>query len=102
MHANAVRYSSAARSLSVVARSLGLDMPGYRSPPGLAGVQRSIRRRPDGSRTIAVRLRGRPWAAVLADMVEGVIVANGLEGRAADEARTALWGAVAGPAVNAA
>lgn len=73
-------------------------MPGFRSPPRLAGVDRSLRRRHDGSATIAVVLRGRPWPAVLADLVEGVVVANRLTGPEADRARSALWAAVEGQA----
>lgn len=42
---------------------------------------------------VAVRVRGRPWVAVLADMIEGVVVVNGLVGMAADELRAALWDA---------
>ena len=43
---------------------------------------------------MAVRLKGRPWSAVVSDMIEGVVVANGLTGAKADRARTALWLAV--------
>ena len=35
-----------------------------------------MRRRADGGVAVAVRVRGRPMAAVLADLVEGVVVAN--------------------------
>jgi len=41
-----------------------------------------------------VALKGRPWSAVVADMIEGVVVANGLRGAKADRARAALWLAV--------
>ena len=64
-------------------------------------MQRSLRRR-GGSATVSVRLHQRPWAAVLADMIDGVIVANRLSGTAADTVRTALWQAVEGAAVIAA
>ena len=40
---------------------------------------------------VAVVLRGRPFQAVMADMIEGVIVANGLKGAEATRIRTALW-----------
>jgi len=69
---------------------MGLHVPGFRSPPRLAGASRTIRRRPGGG-VVAVRVQGRPWVAVLADMVEGVVVANRLQGPAADRAREALW-----------
>ena len=40
---------------------------------------------------IAVRLRGRPWAAALGDMIEGVIVVNDLSPPQATRLRTELW-----------
>lgn len=86
MEGSALRFAAVARTLSEAARASGLSTPSFRSPPGLADVQRSLRRR-RGSVTVAVRLRQRPWPAVVADMVEGVVVANGLEGSAADRAR---------------
>jgi hypothetical protein len=44
--------------------------------------------------TVAIQLKGRPWSAVVADMIEGVVAANGLAGAKADRARAALWLAV--------
>ena len=70
-----------------------LVVPGFRSPPGLAGVHRTIRRR-GGVPSVAVALKGRPWSAVVSDMIEGVVVGNGLSGAKADRARAALWLAV--------
>ena len=93
MEGTALRFAEAARTLGDAARALGLTMPGFRSPPRLAGVHRTLRRRSTGI-TVAVRLRERPWAAVVADMVDGVVVANGLVGPAASTARAALWAAV--------
>jgi hypothetical protein len=93
MEGTALRFAEAARTLGDAARSLGLTLPAFRSPPRLAGVHRTLRRRDSGI-TVAVRLRERPWAAVVADMVDGVIVANGLTGSAASSARAALWAAV--------
>lgn len=89
-----LRFVSAARVLARGARSQGLRPPAFRSPPRLVGVSRSLSRRSDGHVTVAVRLRGRPWGAVLADMVEGVVVTNGLHGVAADRCRRALWEAL--------
>jgi hypothetical protein len=43
---------------------------------------------------VAVRHRGRQPAAVVADLVEGVLVANRISGPAAMRARSALWEAV--------
>lgn len=89
--ANALRFAAAAKALNREARRRGLQAPGFRCPPRIAGVDRSLRRHAGGGATVAVRLRGRPWVAVLADMVEGVVAANRLGGAAADEARAALW-----------
>ena len=56
-------------------------------------MQRTIKRR-RGVPTIAVRLRGRPWPAVVSDMIEGIVVGNGLNGARADRIRAALWLAI--------
>jgi hypothetical protein len=40
---------------------------------------------------VAVRRTGRPLAAVRADIIEGVVAANGLTGAAADRFRHAAW-----------
>ncbi len=90
-HATTVDFASAARSISRQARRRGLVAPTYRCPPRLIGVDRSIRRRPDGA-VIAVRLKDRPRAAVLADMIEGVVVTNRLQPPDADRVRADLWG----------
>ena len=57
----------------------------------MPGVVRTIRRCGEQSVAIAVSVRGRPWAAVTADMVEGVIVANALTGIEAQRVRRDLW-----------
>jgi len=93
--APSLRFAAAARALADECRRRGLVVPGFRSPPRLQGVARSVRRRADGSAMVSVCLRGRPWPAVLADMVEGVIVTNALVGPDADRCRAALWQAVA-------
>jgi hypothetical protein len=89
-----LRFAGAARALSTAARRRGLAAPSFRSPPRLAGATRTLRRRPDGAVAVAVAIRGRPWPAVVADMVEGVVAANRLEGLAADRVRAALWRSV--------
>lgn len=101
MEATSLRFAGAARTITEVARARGLAAPTFRSPPTLAGVQRSLRRRGD-TVTVAVRLRQRPWVAVLADMIDGVVAANRLRGAEADDVRTALWQAVEGAVVVAA
>lgn len=88
--ATSVDFASAARTLTREARRQGLVGPSFRCPPRLVGVDRTLRRRADGA-IVAVRLRGRPWVAVLADMIEGVIVANQLTPPRADRVRASLW-----------
>ena len=94
MESPSLRFAAAVRTLGIEARRWGLRMPAFRSPPRLEGVARSMCRRADGNATIAVVVRGRPWGAVLADMVEGVVVANHLQGADADQARARLWASV--------
>lgn len=53
-----------------------------------------MRRRSDGTVTVAVQLRGRPWPAVLSDVIEGVVVANRLSGVEAERCRAVLWQAL--------
>ncbi len=91
--ATTVEFAAAARTLSREARRQGLVGPSFRCPPRLVGIDRSIRRRPDGA-VVSIRLQGRPRGAVVADMIEGVVVANGLRPPAADRARTELWAAL--------
>jgi hypothetical protein len=81
--------SAASRSRRSAAR---LRWPGSSGPCGGA----------PGTATVAVQLRHRPWVAVLADMIDGVLAVNALRGAAADEVRTALWQAVEGAVVVAA
>ena len=88
-------FAAAARRLGDAARGAGLAVPAFRSPPRVAGAVRSIRRYPGGT-VVSVQLRDRPHEAVAADMVEGVVVTNGLTGEAALRARTLLAEAVAG------
>ena len=88
--ASTVDFASAARTLTREARRRGLVGPSFRCPPRLVGVDRSIRRRRDGA-IVSVRLRGRPWAAVLADMIEGVVAANELVAPQSDRLRADLW-----------
>lgn len=96
--ATTVEFASAARALTREARRRGLVGPSFRCPPRLVGVDRSIRRRPDGA-VVSIRLKGRPRSAVIADMIEGVVVANGLRPPQADRLRTDLWSAVESDAI---
>ena len=91
----AARFVTAARRLGAAARSAGLAVPAFRSPPRVDGAVRTLRRFPDGS-VISVTLRGRPFDQVVADMVDGVVRVNDLEGHAADRARVLLLAAASG------
>ena len=92
--AASLRFAAAARRLAAASRARGLVVPGFRSPPRVPGVSRTIRRRSEGPAVVAVDVRGRPFPAVAADMVEGVLVANRLEGAEAERHRAALLAAV--------
>ena len=98
MEASSLRFAAAARTLGEVARAAGLVVPSFRSPPRLAGVDRTMKRQSDAlggeAVTVAVRIKGRPWVSVLADMIDGVIVSNSLSGPTAGAARTVMWAAV--------
>jgi hypothetical protein len=58
-------------------------------------VDRTLRRRGEGV-IVSVRLRGRPWIAVLADMIEGVVAGNRLGPPDSDRLRAELWDSCAG------
>ncbi len=85
-----LQFAAAARALAAEARRLGHDAPAFRSPPRVLGAQRTIRLTPSGA-VVSVAVRGRPFAAVLADMVEGVVRANALTSPGSDGVRSALW-----------
>ncbi len=85
-----LQFCQAARALASEAHRLGLAVPGFRSPPRLQGFDRTIRRPRTGGAVVAVRRRGRAFDATLADMVEGIVAANGLSGAQAEAARAAL------------
>jgi hypothetical protein len=88
-----VEFSHAARMLAREARRRRLVAPSFRCPPRVVGVQRTVRRHAGGV-VVAVQLRDRPWVAVVADMIEGVIVANRLTPPDSDRLRTDLWEAI--------
>lgn len=94
----ALDFAHAARLLGREARRHGLVAPSYRCPPRIVGVQRSIRRTERGA-VVAVQLKGRPWLAVLGDMIEGVVAANRLRAPQADRVRSELWRVVGGEVV---
>ncbi|WP_419925254.1 hypothetical protein [Candidatus Poriferisocius sp.] len=87
-------FADAARQLGPAVRSQGLDMPSFRSPPRQVGRRRTLIRHGDGSATVAVMVQNRLWVSVLADMIEGVVVANQLDGIDAEAMRDELWAAL--------
>ena len=96
MQATSLKFAGTVRTLGQAARLRGLIVPSFRCPPSIEGVHRTIRHR-GGVPTVAVRLRGRPWPAVVSDMIEGIVVGNGLSGARADRIRAALWLAIDNP-----
>lgn len=100
--ASALQFSESVRQVVALARRHQLRAPVFRSPPGLADVDRSIRRRPNGTVVVAVRRSGRPLAAVQADVIEGVVAANRLSGASADRFRHEAWERLAGVVATAA
>jgi len=91
---SAARFALTARRLADEARRLGLRAPAFRSPPRVVGTDRTIRRR-RGHVTVAVRSRDRPWPAVVADLIEGIVIANQLSVADAGRIRADLWMAMA-------
>ena len=86
-------FADAAKVLAGVARAHGLAAPGYRTPPRTVGLDRTVRRTAQGG-AVAVRVKGRPWPAVIADMIDGVIAVNQLPSLQANRVRADLWDAV--------
>ena len=86
-------FAHAARTIGREVRRRGLVAPGFRCPPRIAGVDRSLRRVSNGA-VVAVQLKGRPWAAIVGDMIEGVIVTNKLQPPRSDRLRAELWQAL--------
>jgi hypothetical protein len=95
-----IRFADLARRIGAASRAAGLVVPAFRTPPRHAGMPRTIRRLPGGP-VVAVRMRSRPPADVALDMVEGVLVANGLQGDAARRVRGSLLAAVGAGGLDA-
>lgn len=96
--ASATAFAEAVRVVSGVSRRSRLIVPVFRSPPRRPGVDRTIRRRKSAPAVVSVRLGGRPLAAVRADVIDGVVAANGLGGERADRFRRDAWAALEGQA----
>ncbi len=96
MESTSLQFAATVRTLGGAARARGLIVPGFRSPPKVPGAERTMRMRPDGGAMVAVVVKGRPYQAVIADLIEGIIVVNVLSGAEATRVRTHLWEAVVG------
>ncbi|MFM8992736.1 MAG: hypothetical protein ACKOJG_00810 [Actinomycetota bacterium] len=90
---NTAEFAAVARMIAAESRRLGLVAPGFRCPPRIIGVDRTVRRfaGDDAAGVVAVAVKGRPLAAVVADMIEGVVVLNRLDAADAARVRSALW-----------
>ncbi len=95
-------FATTVRTLAAAARARGLTVPGFRSPPRVPGAERTVRRLPDGRATVAVVVKDRPYQAVVADLIEGIVIANDLDGTQATRVRTRLWEAIVLAQVDAA
>ena len=87
------RFAATAARIAERARAEGLRAPGFKTPPRRPGFDRTIRR-VGGDTVVSVRVKGRPHGAVVADLIEGVVVANRLGGVEAGRVRSRLWEAV--------
>ena len=93
----AVEFATLARAIASTVHQSGLAAPGFRCPTRIIGVDRTIRRLAgqDVAGTVAgivaVNVKDRPLAAVVADMIEGVVILNQLSAVEAARVRAALW-----------
>jgi hypothetical protein len=93
----AVEFAALARAIASTVHQSGLAAPGFRCPTRIIGVDRTIRRLAgeDSAGTaagiVAVNVKDRPLAAVVADMIEGVVILNQLSAVEAARVRAALW-----------
>ena len=85
-----IQFSIAVRTLGRIADQLGYRIPQFRCPPPSAKYQRSVRKTGEENLSISIVIRGRPWLAILADIVEGVVIANTQSGQDS-ELRNILW-----------
>ena len=93
----AVEFAALARAIASTVHQSGLAAPGFRCPTRIIGVDRTIRRLAGQyvagtvAGIVAVNVKDRPLAAVVADMIEGVVILNQLSAVEAARVRAALW-----------
>ncbi|MDP7066510.1 MAG: hypothetical protein QF637_02690 [Acidimicrobiales bacterium] len=88
--APSVRFSMVAKTIGRLGAQVGFTVPGFRSPPRSGEIDRTLRKDGSGS-IVAVRIKDRQFEAVVADMIEGVVVCNGLSAERSSELRNLLW-----------
>ena len=88
--APSVRFSMVAKVIGRLGSQIGFTVPGFRSPPRSGEIDRTLRKDRSGS-IVAVRIKDRQFEAVIADMIEGVVVCNGLSTERSGEIRNLLW-----------
>jgi hypothetical protein len=93
----AARFADVARRLGAASHEAGLAVPAFRCPPRAPGAMRTIRRYPGGA-VVSVRLRDRPFAEVVTDMVDGVVAANRVPESDTPRMKALLHAAAAGEA----
>ncbi|MFZ9623455.1 MAG: hypothetical protein ACO3B6_07495 [Ilumatobacteraceae bacterium] len=88
-----VEFAALARAIASTTRHLGLAAPGFRCPTRIIGVDRTMRRfmGDEVAGIVAVNVKDRALAAVVADMIEGVVMLNQLSPTHAAQVRGALW-----------
>jgi len=96
----AMRFADVARRLGAATHDAGLAVPAFRCPPRVPGADRTIRRYPGGA-VVSVKLRDRPFADVVTDMVDGVLAANRVPEADAQRLRAVLNDALVGGPVAA-
>jgi hypothetical protein len=98
-----VEFAALARAIASTTRHLGLAAPGFRCPTRIIGVDRTMRRfmGDEVAGIVAVNIKDRPLAAVVADMIEGVVMLNRLSPTHAAQVRGALWNSLENANVQA-
>lgn len=86
-----LRFAETVRILCDSAHRQGLEVPAFRSPCRNPEHTRTIRRRPDGGVTVAVRITGRPFAAVQADLIDSLVATNDIAPAEVAKVREELW-----------
>jgi hypothetical protein len=86
-----LEFAELARRLGAATRREGFEAPSFRSPPRSPSHTRSLARQAAGTVTVSVRLKNRSSLAVAADLIDGVVAANKVDGQAAGLLRDTLW-----------